>query len=102
DILLCRCDREVPASERKKIALFCTVRPAAASQALDVASIYGVPLAYHREARDRQVLEAFGIKNAPAPKLERWQTISNAIANPEGEVPMRIVGKARERKDTQN
>ena len=99
DILLCRCDREVPASERKKIALFCNVRPEAVIQALDVASIYDVPLAYHREGLDRQVLEAFGIKNAPAPKLERWQTISNAIANPEGEVTIAIVGKYTGLKD---
>lgn len=99
DILLCRCDREVPASERKKIALFCNVRPEAVIQALDVASIYDVPLAYHREGLDRQVLEAFSIKNAPAPKLERWQTISNAIANPEGEVTIAIVGKYTGLKD---
>jgi CTP synthase len=58
-----------------------------------------VPLAYHREGLDRQVLEAFGIKNAPPPKLERWQTISNAIANPEGEVTIAIVGKYTGLKD---
>jgi CTP synthase len=99
DILLCRCDREVPASERKKIALFCNVRPEAVIQALDVASIYNVPLAYHREGLDAQVLAAFGIKNAPAPKLERWQAISDAIANPEGEVTIAIVGKYTGLKD---
>ena len=69
DILLCRCDRPVPESERRKIALFCNVRPEAVIQALDVASIYDVPLAYHREGLDQQVLAAFGIKDAPAPKL---------------------------------
>ena len=68
DILLCRCDRPVPISERKKIALFCNVRPEAVIQALDVASIYDVPLAYHREGLDEQVLAAFGIKDAPAPR----------------------------------
>ena len=99
DILLCRCDREVPASERKKIALFCNVRPEAVIQALDVASIYDVPLAYHREGLDAQVLAAFGIKDAPAPKLDKWQTISNAIANPEGEVTIAIVGKYTGLKD---
>jgi CTP synthase len=99
DILLCRCDREVPASERRKIALFCNVRPEAVIQALDVASIYDVPLAYHREGLDAQVLAAFGIKNAPAPKLEKWQAISSAIANPEGEVTIAIVGKYTGLKD---
>jgi CTP synthase len=52
DILLCRCDREIPRSERRKIALFCNVREAAVIPALDVASIYEVPLAYHREGLD--------------------------------------------------
>jgi CTP synthase len=99
DILLCRCDREVPASERRKIALFCNVRPEAVIQALDVASIYDVPLAYHREGLDAQVLAAFGIKDAKPPKLERWQTISDAIASPEGEVTIAIVGKYTGLKD---
>jgi len=99
NILLCRCDRPVPISERKKIALFCNVREEAVIQALDVASIYEVPLAYHREGLDAQVLAAFGIANAPAPKLERWQTIANAIASPEGEVTIAIVGKYTGLKD---
>ncbi|MGE0849066.1 MAG: CTP synthase [Hyphomicrobiaceae bacterium] len=98
-ILLCRSDRPVPASERKKIALFCNVREEAVIQALDVASIYDVPLAYHREGLDGQVLAAFGIKDAPAPRLEKWQTISHAIANPEGEVTIAIVGKYTGLKD---
>jgi CTP synthase len=99
DILLCRCDRPVPTSERRKIALFCNVREAAVIQALDVASIYDVPLAYHREGLDAQVLDAFGIKDAPLPRLEKWQTISDAIANPEGEVKIAIVGKYTGLKD---
>jgi CTP synthase len=99
DILLCRCDREVPLSERRKIALFCNVREEAVIQALDVASIYDVPLAYHREGLDAQVLAAFAIEGAPAPKLERWETISSAIANPEGEVTIAIVGKYTGLKD---
>ncbi|MBO0740227.1 MAG: CTP synthase [Hyphomicrobiaceae bacterium] len=98
-ILLCRCDRPVPISERRKIALFCNVREEAVIQALDVASIYDVPLAYHREGLDAQVLSAFGIANAPPPKLEKWQTISRAIASPEGEVTIAIVGKYTGLKD---
>jgi CTP synthase len=99
DILLCRCDREVPRSERRKIALFCNVREEAVIQALDVASIYEVPLAYHREGLDQQVLAAFGIKDAKPPQLNKWQAISNAIANPEGEVTIAIVGKYTGLKD---
>jgi CTP synthase len=99
DVLLCRCDRPVPDSERRKIALFCNLRPEAVIQALDVPSIYEVPLAYHREGLDEQVLAAFGIKDARKPDLGRWQTISSAIANPEGEVTIAIVGKYTGLKD---
>jgi CTP synthase len=99
NILMCRCDREVPTGERRKIALFCNVREEAVIQALDVASIYDVPLAYHREGLDVQVLEAFGITGAPKPDLSRWEAISRAIANPEGEVTIAIVGKYTGLKD---
>jgi CTP synthase len=98
-ILLCRSDREIPVSERRKIALFCNVREEAVIQALDVASIYDVPLAYHREGLDAQVLAAFGLEGAPAPRLERWQSISRATATPEGEVTIAIVGKYTGLKD---
>jgi CTP synthase len=99
DILLCRADRDVPASERRKIALFCNVREEAVIQALDVASIYDVPLAYHREGLDSEVLAAFGITGAPNPNLARWTQISRTIANPEGEVTIAIVGKYTGLKD---
>jgi CTP synthase len=99
DILLCRSDREVPASERRKIALFCNVRPEAVIQALDAKSIYDVPLAYHHEGLDGQVLDAFGITGAPKPDLTRWNTISHNIASPEGEVTIAIVGKYTGLKD---
>ncbi len=99
DILLCRSDREVPPSERRKIALFCNVRESAVIQALDVASIYDVPLAYHREGLDREVLAAFGIDGAPAPRLDQWENISHTIANPEGSVTIAIVGKYTGLKD---
>jgi CTP synthase len=93
DVLLCRCDREIPEDEQRKIALFCNVRASAVIQALDVATIYDVPIAYHEEGLDREVLAAFGIKDAPDPDLERWQTISKRVASPEGEVRVAVVGK---------
>ncbi len=99
DVLMCRCDREIPASERRKIALFCNVRESAVVQALDASTIYDVPLAYHQEGLDREVLAAFGMADAKAPDLTRWETISHAIANPEGEVTIAIVGKYTGLKD---
>ncbi len=99
DILMCRADRQIPQAERRKIALFCNVREEAVIQALDVSSIYDVPLAYHNEGLDTQVLDAFQIDDAPAPDHTRWQKISQANANPEGEVTIAIVGKYTGLKD---
>jgi CTP synthase len=99
NILLCRSDRQVPAAERRKIALFCNVREEAVIQALDVPSIYEVPLAYHREGLDEQVLRAFNISGAPKPDLSRWETITRAIATPEGDVNIAVVGKYTGLKD---
>src|SRR5690606_39058392 len=93
DILLVRCDRPIPSGDRRKIALFCNVRESAVIQAMDVASIYDVPVAYHEERLDAEVLEAFGIDSGPKPDLERWDRISRRIANPDGEVTIAVVGK---------
>ena len=93
DILLCRADREIPINERKKIAQFCNVRPSAVIQALDVANIYDVPRAYHAEGLDDAVLECFGITNAKAPDLSKWDEIQTRIQHPEGEVNIAVVGK---------
>jgi CTP synthase len=93
DILLCRADREIPVNERRKIALFCNVRPSAVIQALDVKSIYDVPRAYHAEGLDKEVLDAFGITTAPEPDLSRWTTVMDRITHPEGEVKIAVVGK---------
>ena len=99
DILLVRCDRPIPASERRKLALFCNVRESAVIQGLDVASIYDVPLAYHREGLDREVLAAFGLAEAPAPDMTAWEEVSSRLHNPEGEVNIAIVGKYTGLKD---
>ena len=93
DILLCRADREIPVNERRKIALFCNVRPSAVIQALDVKSIYDVPRAYHHEGLDKEVLEIFGFKDVREPDLGRWTEIMSRLTQPEGEVNIAVVGK---------
>ncbi|MBM3492196.1 MAG: CTP synthase [Alphaproteobacteria bacterium] len=93
DVLLCRSERPVPESERKKIALFCNVPERAVIQALDASSIYQVPLAYHEEGFDRQVLQGFGLEAAPAPELGRWREIVARLVAPEGRVKVAVVGK---------
>ena len=92
DMLLCRCEHPLPPGERAKIALFCNVRPEAVIQALDATSIYAVPLQYHGEGLDEQVLVHFGL-DAPPPDLSRWIDIVDRYENPEGEVTIAVVGK---------
>jgi CTP synthase len=99
DILLCRSEHPIPKTDRAKIALFCNVRESAVIQALDVHNIYDVPLAYHEEGLDREVLAAFGIGDAPQPSLEVWREISHRIEHPDGEVSIAIVGKYTNLKD---
>jgi CTP synthase len=93
DILLCRCEMPIPEGERKKLALFCNVRPSAVIQALDSANIYAVPLDYHRQGLDTEVLDVFGLRDAPAPDLTRWEEISHRLSHPDGAVNIAIVGK---------
>lgn len=99
DILLVRADRAIPKEERRKLSLFCNVRESAVIQALDVSHIYDVPMAYHKEGLDSEVLAAFGIDPAPKPRMEPWQAVSSRIHNPEGEVTIAVVGKYTGLKD---
>jgi CTP synthase len=93
DILLCRCEMPIPEGERKKLGLFCNVRPSAVIQAMDSSNIYAVPLDYHEQGLDTEVLAVFGLTDAPAPNLARWETIAHALNHPDGEVNIAIVGK---------
>jgi CTP synthase len=93
DILLCRCEHDLPEDQRAKIAAFCNVRKEAVIPALDAKSIYAVPLQYHAEGLDFEVLRAFGITPGLAPDLRRWDDILDRQQNPEGEVTIGVVGK---------
>jgi CTP synthase len=93
DVLVCRCEHPLPASERAKIALFCNVPASSVIPALDAKSIYAVPLQYHAEGLDSEVLRAFGIDVGHAPDLSRWSDIVERLTNPEGEVTVGVVGK---------
>ncbi len=93
DVLVCRTEHPLPESERAKIALFCNVPKEAVIPALDAPSIYAVPLLYHAEGLDAQVIHAFGLPPGREPDLGRWATIAQRIANPEGRVTVGVVGK---------
>jgi len=98
-VLVCRSEHPLPDSDRAKIALFCNVPKEAVIPALDAESIYAVPLQYHAAGLDDQVLAAFGITEANAPKLTRWTDIVERLTHPEGEVTIGVVGKYTGLKD---
>lgn len=93
DVLVCRCEKPLPDGERAKIALFCNVPKAAVIPALDAQFIYAVPLQYHGEGLDAEVLKAFGIAPGPDPDLGRWEDIVQRLSHPEGEVTIGVIGK---------
>src|SRR5919107_1314820 len=93
EVLLCRCDRSLPDSEREKIALFCNVRKEAVIPALDARNIYDVPLQYHEAGLDDEVLRAFGIADAARPDLTRWNEVMDRIDHYDSEVTIGVVGK---------
>jgi CTP synthase len=100
DLLLCRSSQPIPEEERRKIGLFCNVPPQRVIPALDLKTIYEVPIAYHKAGLDTQLLNVFGIHDAPSPDLSRWQWVVDHVQNPEGEVRIAVVGKYMQVKDS--
>ncbi|MBK1663692.1 CTP synthetase [Rhodospirillum rubrum] len=93
DLLMCRSDRPIPEAERNKISLFCNVRREAVIPALDVDTIYQVPVSYHAQGLDVQVCRHFHLPMDEDLDLTRWQTIVDRVRHPEGEVTIAVVGK---------
>ena len=100
NILLCRADRHIDEGERRKISLFCNIPFERVIPALDVKSIYEVPLTYHAEGLDTEVLNCFGLPSGKQPDLSKWMDIVDRIKNPEAEVKIAIVGKYTELSDS--
>ena len=95
DILLCRCDRPLPDSERRKIALFTNVQEAAVIAATDVDCIYDIPRMLHAQRLDDLVCEHFALELPPA-DLSEWEAVVSGIRHPEREVTIGMVGKYTE------
>ncbi len=100
NILLCRADRHIDEGERRKISLFCNIPFERVIPALDVKSIYEVPLTYHAEGLDTEVLNCFGMASDKKPDLSKWMDIVDRVKNPESEVKIAIVGKYTELSDS--
>jgi CTP synthase len=100
DILLCRSDKPISIDDRRKIALFCNVKPARVIPAMNLETIYDAPIRYHEVGFDTEVLEVFGIKDTPPPDLSRWRSVVDRVLKPEGEVKIAVVGKYMQVKDS--
>ena len=100
DVLLCRSDMELPVAERRKISLFCNVKFERVIPGMNLETIYDAPIRYHEAGLDTQVLEVFGIHDAPEPDLSRWRAVVERVKKPEGEVKIAVVGKYMQVKDS--
>ena len=95
-MIVCRCEQDIPADERRKIGLFCNVPEDNVISAPDVGTIYEVPICYHERGLDRQLARHFRLGNecdVDDVDLSRWNEIVNRVKNPEGEVAIAVVGK---------
>ena len=92
DVLLCRMDRPLPEPERRKIALFTNVPEKSVISAVDVDSIYKIPMELHQQGLDDIVVKQLGLNVKPA-DLSQWQQVAANINNPEGDVNIAMVGK---------
>ncbi len=99
DILLCRCDRPIPQDSKDKLALFCNIKPECVIEALDVDTIYQVPLSYFEAELDIQVLRHFGLEIKNKPDLRCWHSIVDHIRHPHEKVTIAVVGKYTSLKD---
>jgi len=102
DILLCRSDRPLSMELRRKIALFCNVHENAVISALDVPTIYEVPLAFHEQALDELIINNLNLNEQfPSVDLKDWRELVATIKDPsEGAVKIAIVGKYVELEDS--
>jgi len=102
DVLLCRSDRPVPSDLRKKIALFCNVQESAVISAIDLETIYEVPLALHDQGLDDLIVNNLHLKEQfPNADLKDWRELVSTIKEPTGgTVRIAIVGKYVELEDS--
>ena len=99
DIIICRSEKKIPISERKKISLFCNVNIENVIETVDVRTIYEAPISFHKEKLDDRVLSHFNIKSKKSPNLTKWKNITTKVLNTTKEVNIGIIGKYVNLKD---
>ena len=99
DVIVCRTEHPLTPELRRKIALFCNVKPCHVIQSIDAWSIYQVPLNMHGEHLDELAVRKLQIENFNQPDLERWKEFLYRLQHPEHEVNITLVGKYVELQD---
>ena len=99
DILLCRTDRPIPSEMKRKIAIHCNLDPDAVIAAMDVSTVYEVPLSFMSEGLDTLIEKKLSL-NLPAPDVAIWSQVVDRIKNPKFECTIAIVGKYVNLKDS--
>ena len=93
DILICRSDRPLPEGEREKIAMFTNVEEQAVFSAIDVNSIYQIPMLLHQQGLDKIVVKKFRMEELPEADLHEWERVVQHQENPQHEVTIGMIGK---------
>jgi CTP synthase len=99
-VLLCRAERSVTKSHLEKIAKMCSVPLSSVIAAPNASSIYEVPIIYHQNGLDTEILKFFKLDYQKKPDLSKWIKIKDAIENPQNEVNIAIVGKYNDYRDS--
>lgn len=98
DIVVCRCERPLPESHRKKIALHCNLKPQNVIQNCNASSLYEVPLILEKQGLGKLVCEELGLQT-PEPDLSEWERIVDRHLNPDRSTTIAIAGKYIELRD---
>ena len=99
DIIICRCERNIPLDQKKKISLFCNVDIKNVIQTIDVKTIYEAPISFNNEKLDKQVLDYFKVKSKKNVNLNPWKKITKTVLNTKKYVNIAIIGKYVNLKD---
>ena len=99
DVIVCRTEKELTTDIRRKVALFCNVKPGHVIQSIDAPSIYQVPLNMEGEKLDEMILNHFHINDLPAPDFTNLKGFLDKLYHPKHQVDIALVGKYVELQD---
>lgn len=99
DVIVCRTEKELTPEIRRKVALFCNVKPGHVIQSIDAPSIYQVPLNMEAEGLDEMILNHFHINDLPEPDFANLEVFLNKLYHPKHQVDIALVGKYVELQD---